>query len=393
MSDLIEILFSFDTTGSMYPCLSQVRRVLKQSIERLFKDIPNLRISVLAHGDYCDKNRTYVTTFLNLSNNMTNITNFVMNIGPTGGGDSPECYEKVLRQARTEISWTPGSKKLIVIIGDDIPHPPHYNMNTEKIDWRKELDLLKEMGIQVYGVHAMPGIRRHSKPFYMEIANKTGGFYLTLEQFSDIMNLIMGVCYNQNNSLNQFNDEIERSGFMTVSLKKSFDALRGISIEKDYSEYDFEYEDPYFEKPKRTSYRDIRRVTKKSGEFKNLPEGLEIIPSGRFQVIPVDSTIDIKTFVSSQGIPFQKGRGFYELSKSVKVQQYKEIILMNKRTGEFFGGKEARLILGLKPQTASGGITERLPNIELSNWRVFIQSTSNNRKLIAGTTFLYEVID
>ena len=70
MSDLIEILFSFDTTGSMYPCLSQVRRVLKQSIERLFKDIPNLRISVLAHGDYCDKNRTYVTTFLNLSNNM-----------------------------------------------------------------------------------------------------------------------------------------------------------------------------------------------------------------------------------------------------------------------------------------------------------------------------------
>ena len=43
-----------------------------------------------------------------------------------------------------------------------------------------------ESGINVYGVHAMVGVRKHSKAFYEEIASKTGGFYLTLDKFLNI---------------------------------------------------------------------------------------------------------------------------------------------------------------------------------------------------------------
>ena len=43
MSDYsIEVVFSFDTTGSMYPCLTQVRRKVKETVTRLMKDIPGL---------------------------------------------------------------------------------------------------------------------------------------------------------------------------------------------------------------------------------------------------------------------------------------------------------------------------------------------------------------
>jgi hypothetical protein len=47
----IDVVFSFDTTGSMYPCLSQVRRSVKETAKRLFAEIKGLRVGVIAHGD------------------------------------------------------------------------------------------------------------------------------------------------------------------------------------------------------------------------------------------------------------------------------------------------------------------------------------------------------
>jgi hypothetical protein len=125
----------------------------------------------------------------------------------------------------------------------------------------------------------------------------------------------------------------------------------------------------------------------------DLPAGIIPVPAGRFQVMSVDSEVAIKDFVMAQGVNFKKGRGFYELTESVKVQQYKEIILMDKETGDMFCGAEARELLGLLPQTASGGATERLRPDKMNKYKVFIQSTSVNRKLFPGTSLLYEVED
>jgi hypothetical protein len=54
-----DICISFDTTGSMYPCLTQVRRNVNELITRLFNEVTDLNISIIAHGDYCDKGRPY----------------------------------------------------------------------------------------------------------------------------------------------------------------------------------------------------------------------------------------------------------------------------------------------------------------------------------------------
>ena len=63
-SNPVEVVFSFDTTGSMYPCLTQVRRHVKSTVTRLGEEIPGIRIGIIAHGDYCDKGGTYVTKHL-----------------------------------------------------------------------------------------------------------------------------------------------------------------------------------------------------------------------------------------------------------------------------------------------------------------------------------------
>ena len=118
----IEVVFSFDTTGSMYPCLTQVRRKVGETVKRLMKEIPGIRIGIIAHGDYCDAGSTYVTKALDLTDDGDAIVRFVEKVGPTGGGDAPECYELVLHEARS-LSWTKDYTKVFVLIGDDVPQP------------------------------------------------------------------------------------------------------------------------------------------------------------------------------------------------------------------------------------------------------------------------------
>lgn len=56
-----QIVFTFDTTGSMYPCLTQTRRSITETVKRLFRELPDLEIGIIAHGDYCDAGSPYVT--------------------------------------------------------------------------------------------------------------------------------------------------------------------------------------------------------------------------------------------------------------------------------------------------------------------------------------------
>ena len=142
----LEIALSFDTTGSMGGCIQQVRDQVTDIITRLFADIPQLQIALFAHGDYCDKN-TYVTKYIDFTNDITALSDFVRKVGMTGGGDWEECYELVLQQVRTKLSWQPGTQRVLVMIGDAVPHDTTYKLNKGKIDWRKETEMLKDMVI------------------------------------------------------------------------------------------------------------------------------------------------------------------------------------------------------------------------------------------------------
>jgi hypothetical protein len=344
-----DVVISFDTTGSMYPCLAQVRRRITVMINRLFAEIPDLRVGIIAHGDYCDAGRTYVTKALELTADRDRLCRFVANVAPTEGGDAPECYELVLHEARS-FNWGSGTKTL-VMIGDDVPHPPSYPGNIGDLDWRNEINLLIKMGVNVYGVQALN--RSHATSFYREIARRTGGLFLTLDQFSSVVEMVMAICYRQSDPsrLRLFEDEIIRERKMNRNLDEIFSVLSG---------------------------RKLSRY-KKSRD-------LEAVPSGRFQVMNVDINQPIKQFVVDNGLIFKKGRGFYQLMKTETIQDYKEVVLREDDTGDLFSGEKARELLGL-PRIGSAREKPKVP----AGYTAFIQSTSVNRKLIAGTEFLYEV--
>ena len=101
---------------------------------------------MIAHGDYCDADK-YIVKWIDFGATLPELCDFVEKVDRTYGGDGPECYELVLKRAREELSWTPGSQRVLVMIGDDEPHPVGYTYNKKKyyIDWKEECELLKQM--------------------------------------------------------------------------------------------------------------------------------------------------------------------------------------------------------------------------------------------------------
>jgi len=352
-----DVVFSFDTTGSMSACLAQVRKQIQTTAKQLLKDIPDLRIGIIAHGDYCDAPPAgnYVIRILDLTSDLNEIVQFVQKTPSTYGGDADECYELVLHEAR-RMTWRAGVPRVLALIGDANPHGPNYPQNQKRLDWKNELDFLTEANIKVYGVQALN--RRESTAFYKEIAKRTGGFHLQLNQFTDVEQLIMAVCYRQvgEASLKKYVDYVETSGRMSRSTSEMYGTLLGSAAPK-------------------TKYK---------------VADLAAVPAGRFQVLDVEKDATIKDFVEDNGAVFKKGRGFYQFTKRETVQAGKEVVLVDKLTGDMFSGAKAREMIGAAP-----GVTVNVSPGEgsLKGYDAFIQSTSVNRRLKGGTKFLYEVDD
>ena len=372
-SPSIDIMFSFDTTGSMAPALAQVRRTVRQTIQRLFREIPNLRIGILAHGDYCDAGSTYVTTHQDLCNNLDALVRFVEVVTPTGGGDAPECYELVLRQAQG-LGWRADAQKVLVVIGDELPHAPHDN--PQRINWRDEVMALVRMGVTIYGVQALG--RRHAALFYRELAERSGGFHVPLDQFAQVTDMLLAVTYRQQGEdrVVAFAEEVAAAGRMTRSMSRTLNALT----------------------PRITALSELTSDEVRTHIGASVPAGeaypsltaadLLPVPPSRFQALEVDVDTPIRAFAESNGLLFRPGRGFYQFIKAETIQARKEVVLVDRRTGDMFSGDAARAMLGL-PRGANAHIRPGA----LDQYDVFVQSTSYNRVLKRHTRFLYEMED
>lgn len=378
VSDKMDVVISFDTTGSMYSVLADVRRDIKNTVSELFTTFgkDNLRIAIIAHGDYCDAHDKYVLQQTEFSNDVDDLCKFVTNVDRTYGGDSDECYELVIKTV-TELKWREDAKKIFIMIGDADPHEVGYTYRgvRNSIDWRHEAQVLADMGVQVYGVHALHNYRHSSASFYHTVSEATNGVYLTLDNFSDVLQIISATCYKNHSeeSYAEFIDRVLNSKNTTRTFWDNIRRLNGEKVDDVKSEDSF-------------------KIGKRTVTLKTIP-GLHVVPAGRFQVISVDSADSIKGFVEKNGITYKVGKAFYELTKTEEVQQYKEIILQDKISGDMYYGDDARKHLGLKPQCERNGdyAHEKLRPVKDDEYRVFVQSTSVNRKLVAGTNLLYEV--
>lgn len=348
----IDILFAFDTTGSMSACIKEVRRKVTETCTTLFKDIPNLRIGIIAFGDYCDEPRAIFK--LPFSTDINGISAFVNSNTDTSGGDGDEFYEKIIQLAHSDpdFAWRADANKIFVLIGDSNPHSVGYRYGgkTYNIDWKNEVNNCIAKGIQIYGVHAMNW--NGSESFYEAISRMSNGVKISLSQFQHIIPLMQAICYKQqgNDALDAYETVAVSQYGGTRAITGMFDSLRGI----------------------------IRAATTATD--------LEVVNPSRFQLMDVDKECEIKSFVTDRGAAFKKGRGFYQFTKAETIQERKEVVLRDRVTGDMYTGDKAREMIGLRP-----GERATIRPTYLDKYDVFVQSTSVNRKLKPGTMFLYEL--
>ena len=228
-----ELAFSFDTTGSMYEYLNSVKATIKDTVDRVQTELAKggaagserkqLRLAVIAHGDYSDKATSYIIKHLDFTTHGEAVKTFVDECGPTGGGDADECYELALSRAR-KLHWSEDAVvKVLVILGDSNPHGVDYKQNIHRIDWRAEAAGLKGEGITVFPVVCGRG----SPAFYDELASITGGTRLTLDSADEVTDLFTGLCLKaaSKKKFDTFAADLKRRGGRAEALSRQLEAV------------------------------------------------------------------------------------------------------------------------------------------------------------------------
>ena len=142
----LDMVIAFDTTGSMAQYIGAVRKEVANLIPELFADNEDLRLGIVAFGDYCDmKNpQEFGNAYQSISptNNENDLIKFVIESKDTNGGDGDEFYELVLKKIVEETPWREDATKTILLIADANPHPLGYTYENcvvgNEIDWRVE---------------------------------------------------------------------------------------------------------------------------------------------------------------------------------------------------------------------------------------------------------------
>lgn len=209
----LDMVIAFDTTGSMSAYIEDVKKHVKELIPELLNTNPDLMLSIVAFGDYCDMESA--TEFgkayqcIDLTRNGNDLVDFTLNAQNTSGGDSDEFYELVLHKILTETKWRPDANKNILLIADAQPHSPGYSytasrggkdlfaivnsiasddsdssypsceikevtiVENSQYDWRQEAYRAKEMGVEIDTL----SLCFYGKDWYKELSEITNGVY------------------------------------------------------------------------------------------------------------------------------------------------------------------------------------------------------------------------
>jgi uncharacterized protein YegL len=109
--------------------------------------------------------------------------------------------------------------------------------------------------------------------------------------------------------------------------------------------------------------------------------------SDRFRRLKVAKEAQISDFCHEKVKKYEIGRAYYELTKTEKIQGHKKLVLLDRKTDKLYGGDDARKLIGI----ASGrGVEVKVSPGNHAGFKIFVNSTSMNRKLVRGTELLYE---
>jgi len=359
-------MITIDTTPSMWNVQNQARRNAKGLVDELMAVFPNCRIGVMFNGDLSDDplhDGRYSVVVFQPTDKKSEIIRFINETPTTDRGRGPAAYQEVLWQANTNVRWRDNADRVMIMIGDTWPNDEDDDLNVNGRNAYEELKDAAGNGIKIHAIQCPTGTR--DVRFWKSLAHETGGYYFDLSQFHEALDTIKAACISEAGPdvvaiLEEF---LQKSGRYSRAMDGVFATILGRA-----------------------------RKVKKSA--------LTPVDPARFQIFQIEeedctkftggkNKVGIRDFVEDQGFVFEKGRGFYELARSETIQDYKEIVIMERDTGDMYTGEDnIRRLLNIPRTTAK----VNLRDIEnLDKYHIFVQSTSVNRALIEGAYFLYDI--
>ncbi len=116
----LEIVFVFDSTGSMSHTIHDTKTTILQMLAVLQSLVPDARIGLVTYRDKGPRER-FVVRQIPLGLDPWRASNFVQFVTAEGGGDRPEDVRAGLQAAFAQ-PWRSGARRVVVLAGDAPPH-------------------------------------------------------------------------------------------------------------------------------------------------------------------------------------------------------------------------------------------------------------------------------
>ena len=121
----LDVVFVFDSTGSMGRIISETKVRIRQLMGVVSYVVKDARLGLVTYRDLREFDQAefeYVTRPKALTQDVKGLQAWLDTVEPRGGGDNPEAVLDGL-EAAMRLNWNTGAKKVIILFGDAPPRP------------------------------------------------------------------------------------------------------------------------------------------------------------------------------------------------------------------------------------------------------------------------------
>jgi hypothetical protein len=182
-SNVVEIMFVVDATGSMGDEIKYLKAEVQDVISRISQldDKKEVRSGAIFYRDHTDQ---YLSRRKELSTDVSSLNTFIHEQTANGGGDFPEALDIALEELTTSINWSAEAITKIAFLILDAP--PHENsVSVQRIN--ESVIRAAEQGIRLIPVTGS-GINKSTEYLMKALSISTNGTYLYLTDDSGIGN-------------------------------------------------------------------------------------------------------------------------------------------------------------------------------------------------------------
>jgi hypothetical protein len=134
-----DVVFVFDTSGSMASALGEAKGEIQEVMSRLNGSIASAQFGVAEVRDTGEEESGSYAWKLDqpLTSNASAVSEAITTLTAFGGGDAPEAYGRALYETDTNpsVGWRPGARHLIVLVADEVPHMADVNEGVNEAFW------------------------------------------------------------------------------------------------------------------------------------------------------------------------------------------------------------------------------------------------------------------